>query len=1007
MVSFCKKVMMVVLGLMMVFGSLSGHALFAGSTAYAASTDNWSQVNNAGIEGAQYATLLNANETLYIVYADSNKGGKATVKKYNGADWESVGDEGFSESQIRYPSLAVSNGEPYVAYIHNESVVVKKYEGGSWKTVGTETDASNEVLPSLISISGKIYLAYARKVNVGMVSVNATVKEFQGNDWKLVLNASNSGKAIANITLANQNGKLHVANVWPNFTQVLSLNGTDGSNPWWNFEEDYSISSRNPIAFAASDYNDSTYMAIVDQNDKSIVVYRDTPGKKSSSLSSPGTSVNNEGTHALSMAVKEDIPYVAYIDSNSGKATVKKYIGQWETVGSEAFTTSGVNGVSLTIVGGIPYAVATDSSGDSTVYKMVSTPPPVLSTTATSSDVANAIDITFADDLTWRQNITAVKDETNKELTYTASPGKITIQANELTAVGHTITVSATGYVDTSVTIVSNNVDLSSISLNSGPLNETFDSAKTDYTQNVGQSVTNLTVTPTAADSKSTITVNGSPVRSGQASDAISLQIGSNPITIIVTAQTGATKTYNIQVNKILVSTNANLSGLTVSSGSLNEAFDPDTTSYTHDVGSGTTSLKVTPTTADSKSTVTVNGTAVASGQESAEISLTAGSNMITIIVTAEDSTTKTYTIEVQRQSVTPPPPSYYPVTDVSLDQEELYLTEGGETAELRATITPAYASNQSVKWSSSDPEVASVDDKGVVTPLAGGKATITVTTVDQGKTATIPVKVAREGEKRLVGLSVSDKNILLKPGKSSSIKLYAIYADGTKEDITKNKEVRYETSEEEVALATKGVIKAGKNKGEATITISYQDEEITIPVVVSDVYVSRLKLIPSSLSLDVDEEEQLTLAATLSNRKTEDVTEQAIWDSSEPEVATVNEKGEIIGIAPGVTVISAQYAGKTSKLTVYVGGAELISQLYISNRSVTISEGEEEEITATVYYQDRSKKDITDEAIWSSEDEEIATVENGVITGHAKGTTKLKVKYQGKSMTVFVKVTK
>ncbi|MFI8716094.1 cadherin-like beta sandwich domain-containing protein [Brevibacillus brevis] len=538
MVSFCKKVMMLVLGLMMAIGSLAGHALFAGSTAHAASTDNnWSQVSKAGIEGAQYATLLNANETLYIAYADSNQGGKTTVKKYNGTDWESVGDEGFSESQIRYPSLAVSNGEPYVAYIHNESVVVKKYEGGSWKTVGTEINASNEVLPSLISISGKIYLSYANKVNGGLVGVKATVKELQGNDWKVILNNYNSGKAIANIALANQNGKLHVAHVWPNSIQVFSLNGTDGYNPLWNFEEDYSISSHTPIAFAASDDSDSTYMAIVDQNDKSIVVYRDTPGKKSSSLSGPGTSEKDQGTHALSMAVKDDIPYVAYIDSNSGKATVKKYIGQWETVGNEAFTTTEANAVSLTIVGGFPYVVATDSSGDSTVYKMVSIPPPVLSTTATSSDVANAIDITYRDDPTWRQNITAVKDETNKQLAYTAAPGKITIQANELTAVGHTITVSATGYVDTSVKIVSNNADLSSISLNSGPLNETFNSEKTDYTQNVGQSVTNVSVTPTTADSKSTITVNGHLVRSGDASPAITLNAGSNRITIVVTAE--------------------------------------------------------------------------------------------------------------------------------------------------------------------------------------------------------------------------------------------------------------------------------------------------------------------------------------------------------------------------------------------------------------------------------------------------------------------------------------
>ncbi|ATF15407.1 hypothetical protein ABEX29_13345 [Brevibacillus porteri] len=46
----------------------------------------------------------------------------------------------------------------------------------------------------------------------------------------------------------------------------------------------------------------------------------------------------------------------------------------------------------------------------------------------------------------------------------------------------------------------------------------------------------------------------------------------------------------------------------------------------------------------------------------------------------------------------------------------------------------------------------------------------------------------------------------------------------------------------------------------------------------------------------------------------------------------TVNENREIIGLAPGVTVISAKYAGKISELTVYEGGAELMNRLSISN---------------------------------------------------------------------------
>ncbi|HEU0208320.1 MAG TPA: cadherin-like beta sandwich domain-containing protein, partial [Candidatus Udaeobacter sp.] len=105
--------------------------------------------------------------------------------------------------------------------------------------------------------------------------------------------------------------------------------------------------------------------------------------------------------------------------------------------------------------------------------------------------------------------------------------------------------------------------------------------------------------------------------------------------------------TANFAVN---ASNNADLSNLTASAGPLSPPFDANTLSYTVNVPFSTTSTTVTPTAADPNATITVNGNPVASGTPSGSIALNVGSNIITVVVTAQDTTTmKTYTINVIR----------------------------------------------------------------------------------------------------------------------------------------------------------------------------------------------------------------------------------------------------------------------------------------------------------------------------------------------------------------------
>lgn len=101
-----------------------------------------------------------------------------------------------------------------------------------------------------------------------------------------------------------------------------------------------------------------------------------------------------------------------------------------------------------------------------------------------------------------------------------------------------------------------------------------------------------------------------------------------------------------------VASSNAALANLVPSGGSLSPAFAAGATSFTVTVPNSTSSLSLTPTTSESGEVVKVNNVVVASGSQSAAITLSVGSNAIAVFVTAPDGiTTSTYSVTVIRQS--------------------------------------------------------------------------------------------------------------------------------------------------------------------------------------------------------------------------------------------------------------------------------------------------------------------------------------------------------------------
>lgn len=95
------------------------------------------------------------------------------------------------------------------------------------------------------------------------------------------------------------------------------------------------------------------------------------------------------------------------------------------------------------------------------------------------------------------------------------------------------------------------NANLSNLAISAGTLTPEFNKDITEYTASVENSVESIMVTPTAEDANASITVNGTPVTSGAASEPVALDVGENTITVEVTAENGTTiKTYTVVVTR-------------------------------------------------------------------------------------------------------------------------------------------------------------------------------------------------------------------------------------------------------------------------------------------------------------------------------------------------------------------------------------------------------------------------------------------------------------------------
>ncbi|MEK3768609.1 Ig-like domain-containing protein [Paenibacillus sp. FSL R5-0887] len=332
-------------------------------------------------------------------------------------------------------------------------------------------------------------------------------------------------------------------------------------------------------------------------------------------------------------------------------------------------------------------------------------------------------------------------------------------------------------------------------------------------------------------------------------------------------------------------------------------------------------------------------------------------------------------------------------VTGVTLDKPTLSLTEGEAGDTLSAVIAPINATNKTVNWSSSDETVATVVN-GVVTPVGVGTAIITVTTTDGSFTASSVVNVSAPIPPvvDVTGVKLDQETLNLTAGEADGL-LKATIEPANATD----KDVIWSSSDETVATVVNGIV-TPVGEGTAVITVTTKDGSFTASSVVNVsapippvVDVTGVKLDQETLNLTAGEADGL-LKATIEPANATD--KDVIWSSSDETVATV-VNGVVTPVGEGTAVITVTTkdgsftASSVVNVSAPIPPVVDVTGVKLDQETLDLTAGEADGLLkATIEPANATDKDV----IWSSSDETVATVVNGVVTPVGEGTAVITV---------------
>ncbi len=318
-------------------------------------------------------------------------------------------------------------------------------------------------------------------------------------------------------------------------------------------------------------------------------------------------------------------------------------------------------------------------------------------------------------------------------------------------------------------------------------------------------------------------------------------------------------------------------------------------------------------------------------------------------------------------------------VVSIAPDRDSVAV---GATLALTATVRDGRGTvrgDQPVSWSSLTPQIASVDNIGLVTGLSVGTANVVARVGANADTATLFVQ-----EGTLV-LSVAPQLIEITLGDSIQLEAALSTLSGAAVQMGRIA-VQWESSDTAIASISGDGVVTSLTPGDVALTASVGGTTAVALARVIPNPVMSVSVTPANSGIYPGQVVDLT--ATLRDIRGRVVRNaDVMWSSSAPSVASVTSSGIVRGMSPGWAIITATHGTKKASATINVFPVPA-SGVVVTAPSNTVTRGGQLQAVATV--RDEDGNILTGKIVaWSSSNPSVAQVgATGVITGLTIGST-------------------
>lgn len=320
---------------------------------------------------------------------------------------------------------------------------------------------------------------------------------------------------------------------------------------------------------------------------------------------------------------------------------------------------------------------------------------------------------------------------------------------------------------------------------------------------------------------------------------------------------------------------------------------------------------------------------------------------------------------------------------DIKITPESVLLGVG-KTRKLEIEFIPAETTNQDVEWSSSDTDVVTVDEKGRLRGISIGTATVTCTAADGGAQAYCEVEVCQQ----ITDIRLDTNYLNMVVGESRTLQGWIYPSDATYGVVWECEDPSIAVVDRQNGRVT--ALKAGDTQIRAIAEDESGIEAICVVHVRNPVAITNIQVSESELVMVPGENK--TVSFTILPAGYTDTYE---WSSDNPVVASVDKSsGLITANAMGtanITILAS--SGRSASIKIYVVG--------LSKTSLTLEQYTSTLISLEVYGASSADLDVR----WYSDNERIAEVSNGKITGKAIGSTYVYAVVNGRKLACRVTV--